>query len=288
MGAQDSTPDSTADQGDGGRWMAFADLADARRISKASAIKLVRRHGWRRQRDNKGNVLALVPLPWAQDTGDAERDNPPDSLRYSTPDSTADISHAISSLEAAIAALRTRSEADLATITALHAQIETERQRADRAEQGREDERARADALRDRLNVMQAQLADAHAALQRAETADARVEQAERDKERAEQGREDERVRADALRERLDGLTGKLSDAQAVLASAQDQAATAEALQARIDGLLELWKAAEVAAEEARQQASQAAETTADVLRTEDARRRQGLMARLRAAWRGE
>jgi hypothetical protein len=36
-----------------------------------------------------------------------------------------------------------------------------ERQRADRAEQGREGERSRADALRDRLNVMQAQLADA-------------------------------------------------------------------------------------------------------------------------------
>jgi hypothetical protein len=76
MNAKDSTPDSTADQQDAGRWMTFADLADARRISKASAIKLVRRHGWRRQRDNKGNVLALVPLPWAQDTEGPEGDSP--------------------------------------------------------------------------------------------------------------------------------------------------------------------------------------------------------------------
>jgi hypothetical protein len=100
MDAQDSTPDRTADQGDGGRWMTFADLADARRISKASAIKLVRRHGWRRQRDNKGNVLALVPLPWAQDTEGTERGNPPDSPQYSAPDITADISRVISSLAA--------------------------------------------------------------------------------------------------------------------------------------------------------------------------------------------
>jgi hypothetical protein len=42
--------------------MTFAELADARGISKSSAIKLVHRHGWRRQRDDQGHVRALVPL----------------------------------------------------------------------------------------------------------------------------------------------------------------------------------------------------------------------------------
>ncbi len=51
--------------------MTFAELADARGISKSSAIKLVHRHGWRRQRDDQGHVRALVPLPRSQpqDTG---------------------------------------------------------------------------------------------------------------------------------------------------------------------------------------------------------------------------
>jgi hypothetical protein len=54
--ARDSTPYSPADppaDTDDGRWMTFAELAAARGISKASAIKLVRRHGWRRQHDRR-------------------------------------------------------------------------------------------------------------------------------------------------------------------------------------------------------------------------------------------
>jgi hypothetical protein len=54
----DSTSDSTSDA----HWMTFAELSEMRRISKASAIKLVRRHGWRRQRDNQGHVRALASI----------------------------------------------------------------------------------------------------------------------------------------------------------------------------------------------------------------------------------
>jgi chromosome segregation ATPase len=119
----------------------------------------------------------------------------------------------------------------LATITALREQIETERQRADRAEQGREGERVRADSLRDRLNAMQGQLADAHAALQRAETADARADRAERDKERAEAGRDAERARADALRDQVTSLQAQLATAEAEAKAVNDRAwATGEQL----------------------------------------------------------
>jgi hypothetical protein len=43
------------------RWISFNDLAALRGISRASASKLVRRHGRRRQTDNQGRVLILVP-----------------------------------------------------------------------------------------------------------------------------------------------------------------------------------------------------------------------------------
>src|SRR5690349_19397517 len=47
------------------RWMTFAELALIRGTSKRAAVTLVRRHGWRRQRNNEGHVIALVPLTWA-------------------------------------------------------------------------------------------------------------------------------------------------------------------------------------------------------------------------------
>ena len=44
-----------------GRWLTYRQIADLRRISKASAERLVRRHKWRRQEDNEGVTRALVP-----------------------------------------------------------------------------------------------------------------------------------------------------------------------------------------------------------------------------------
>ena len=41
-----------ADDGDDSRWMSYLELAEARRITTSSAIKLVMRRGWRRQQDN--------------------------------------------------------------------------------------------------------------------------------------------------------------------------------------------------------------------------------------------
>lgn len=48
--------------GDGGRRMSYAELAQARSISLASARRLARRHHWPRQVGNDGVVRVIVPL----------------------------------------------------------------------------------------------------------------------------------------------------------------------------------------------------------------------------------
>ena len=48
--------------GDGARRMTYAELAQARAISLASARRLARRHHWHRQVGNDGIVRVTVPL----------------------------------------------------------------------------------------------------------------------------------------------------------------------------------------------------------------------------------
>jgi hypothetical protein len=57
-GAADDDADS--------RWMSYAELAETRRITLSSAIRLVVRRGWRRQMDNQGTMRALVPPKWSE------------------------------------------------------------------------------------------------------------------------------------------------------------------------------------------------------------------------------
>ena len=58
-----STPsDITLAVGDGARRMTYAELAQARSISLASARRLARRHHWSRQVGNDGVVRITVPL----------------------------------------------------------------------------------------------------------------------------------------------------------------------------------------------------------------------------------
>jgi hypothetical protein len=124
------------------RWMSFSELAAMRRIATSSAIKLVKRRGWRCQIDNHGTMRALVPPEWSEPAPGREFD--PGGL----------VTHAISVLEASVTALRERAEAaEQAT--------RTERERADRAVQSRDGERQRANSLRDRIDALQADLAAA-------------------------------------------------------------------------------------------------------------------------------
>ena len=172
MDAGDREPDSTADGADGARWMSFAELGAARGISKASAIKLVRRHGWRRQRDNQGHVRALVPLTWAQDDRDEEGDNIQDSTPDNPPD-TGLMAGALAALETAVLSLteravsaERRADSALSLAEGTMAQLAEANARAHRAEgsvsaiqTGLDVARAEARAARERAEALEREAA---------------------------------------------------------------------------------------------------------------------------------
>jgi hypothetical protein len=188
VGPRELSPGSTLANEAGSVWMTKAELARVRRISVASADRLIRRQGWRRQPGNDGRVRVLVPPSWASKSQsnptDTEPPDPTDRIEYPT-----DTSSEISLLEATVAVLREQQDHERAgwaeerlrrivVIDGLRTERDAERARADRAEQGREGERSRADALRDRIDAMQAQIATA--------TAAGEAMQAERDQARRE------------------------------------------------------------------------------------------------------
>jgi hypothetical protein len=171
---------------DPARWMTFAELATIRGTSKRAAITLIRRHGWRRQRDNQNRVIALVPLTWAvtepagQAHGEAHRET--HTAPHNEPTGQA---HA-AAFETALAAIREAKDSEIATlhgvIEGLRSSISRAEDRAARAEVAAGGERAKADALRDDLSLVRAALdqtqAEARDALRRAEA----VERADADR----------------------------------------------------------------------------------------------------------
>ena len=179
MNYQDRTGDRQADSIADGRWMTFAELSQSRGISKTSAMKLVSRHGWRRQKNNKGHVRALVPVAWVGVAADDTRE----------PNTAADMSRAIRAFDTAIATLREqlvretgRTEAAERARTALTVQLA-------QAEAGRAAERSRAEADREARTraeaeavALRAQLdqarAEAQQATQAAEAEAARLRRA--------------------------------------------------------------------------------------------------------------
>jgi hypothetical protein len=49
-----------------GRWMTYGELAEARAIKRATAIRMARRYRWRKQMGNDGFARVLVPEGWDQ------------------------------------------------------------------------------------------------------------------------------------------------------------------------------------------------------------------------------
>src|SRR5689334_17589427 len=99
-------PDSEPHASDA-RWMTFADLAAIRGTSKRAAVTLIRRHGWRRQRNNEGHVIALVPLTW---TTPEETHKEPHGTTHSEPLSEAHNEANAAAFETALAAAIGRAE----------------------------------------------------------------------------------------------------------------------------------------------------------------------------------
>jgi hypothetical protein len=139
----DAGVDETAD----GRWMTHAELAQARGISTASAIKLALRHRWRKQKDNRGTLRCLVPTEFTNPSRDTRA--------VTTADGGVDASAAIAALQAAV--------------TMLGDQLTHERTRADTAQ-------TRLDDLQAKLVDTQVELA---AAMEVADRSSAELEAAQ-------------------------------------------------------------------------------------------------------------
>jgi hypothetical protein len=137
----------SADEAADSRWMTYTELAAARRISTSSAIKLVVRHGWRRQKDNHGTMRALVPPDWWE------------PARGKNGDADAYVREAIGALETSVTVLRERAEA-------AEQMARLERERANRAVQAHNGELMRSNSLRGRIDNLRAELADTLEALE--------------------------------------------------------------------------------------------------------------------------
>jgi len=134
------TTDMPADAAaDDGRWLSYAEIAHLRGISIASAKRLVLRHRWRRQTDNRNVVRILVPADTiAEAASRAERSA--DTAEHVTPDVSHDIGRVMAALDATIAALTIRAEraeAEADRVVSAHASAvaaaDKERVRADEA-----------------------------------------------------------------------------------------------------------------------------------------------------------
>jgi hypothetical protein len=249
----------------GERWVSLRELAELRGISQHSAARLVRRHRWRRQTDNRGHVLALVPIE--------ALDRPADTPSAGTGPAPGLSSAAV---ETVLAALREAHAAELARVTErvtrADAQIEHLRETLAAVQADRAASEARAEGRIDALIVGHREQIVAIEAKLTAETARAddlqgRLVEAEQVKEAARKRAHElanrmMRLEAEAeegreTKERLTGLDRLLADAEHRLAEAEQGRRTA---QERLD-----------------------AQDRADV-----ARRGKGRWARLRAAWWGE
>jgi hypothetical protein len=91
-----------------GRWMTYAELAQARGIDRQSAVKLVRRQGWRRQPGNHGEVRIFVPAEGL--SRPMSRDETPDETRAETRPMTLDMT----AFETALAAIEAAHASEVA------------------------------------------------------------------------------------------------------------------------------------------------------------------------------
>src|ERR1700722_18644029 len=109
--ATDRGTDKGSNDSDG-MWLTYAELAQIRRIDRHSAVKLVTRHRWRRQKDNRGVLRILVPLEWsAQRDKDRGIDTVTDKGIDEGTDMGTDMSRAIITLQAAVTSLTERADA---------------------------------------------------------------------------------------------------------------------------------------------------------------------------------
>jgi hypothetical protein len=156
----DTGTDRTPDSGAEGQWLTYGELASIRRIDRHSAVKLVTRHQWRRQKDNRGVLRILVPAEWAtsKDRGtDEATDKGPDTGT----DEGTDIAHAISALQGALTSVEKRAESAENRAKQAESRAESAENERRAAESRVETANARADRLHDAVTVLEVKLTEA-------------------------------------------------------------------------------------------------------------------------------
>ena len=179
--------DQGTDPGEDGRWLTYRELAESRQIDRHSAVKLVSKHGWRRQRDNHNVLRILVPVEWTMPRGRGMPKATDAAMPQGMPEGMAqgtDFTHAINAFDAALTALREQLE---------------------RSEAGRAEERTQADALRVQLDAAKV---EAEATRDRLRFVQAAVDQAQAEAKRARS--EAEALRAAEGARRARGLLARL------------------------------------------------------------------------------
>jgi hypothetical protein len=270
----------------GATWMTYREIAAARGITHAAAIRLVQRHRWqKREGSNDGLAHVLVPHDAVQPTPPVRRPRHTDPASPShlpqtspvTPNAATDARLLANTFETALAAIEAaharelatlREQADAAERARTAAQAHSDQALATVADlTARSDaaiaaERQRADDLRQQIDVLNAEMV---------------VIRAEADRALAE-----ERLRADRLSEQVDAGH---RDLDAVRADADARRTTIDELKAGQTLMTDMHARELTAAQDRLERVRDAAEA---IRQADAARKARGLVARLRAAWRGE
>jgi hypothetical protein len=142
----------------GGAWLTKAELAATRGITLASATRMIRRQGWRRQTGNDGRVRVFVPLgqsdPRPQVRPEGNPKGTPENGSEGAPGATPGADLSLS--EAFTAALAEVREAHASEVATMRDQLGRERERADQAEVAVADLRLRIEDVTARLDEAEA------------------------------------------------------------------------------------------------------------------------------------
>jgi hypothetical protein len=178
----------TDDDTEDGRWLTYTELARERGISRTSAVRLVRRQRWRRQMGNDGEARVYVLSEHL--TGGEPPVTTPVTATAADRVAGAAFETALTAIEAAhaseVAALRERADtaeqgrlAAQALADAALANLADMGSRVERADAAAAEERRRADALRERLEGAERDLAAAQHDVQAAQDVAAELRLAE-------------------------------------------------------------------------------------------------------------
>jgi hypothetical protein len=135
-----------------GRWLSYAELAEARGITRKAAARLTLRHQWRRQPANDGTVRVWVPEADLSDRqtgrqGDRQTDRQ-DGVPSLLAQTVAALENALTEANGRADTALTLADRTLAQLADAEGRTEAAVKRADRAEARAEQERLAADRFR--------------------------------------------------------------------------------------------------------------------------------------------